>query len=110
MAREPAGSGKAEGPGRPDAASPVTLATVLSRLAGELADLRATHAAEQALAERLGRERAAALDDLARTRAEEAALDATLAEVAAREAALRRELEAGRVELAGNGTPGPNSC
>jgi hypothetical protein len=55
MARVPAAFAKDEvgaGGSAPD--SPVTLATVLSRLAGELADLRATHAAEQALSQRLG--------------------------------------------------------
>jgi hypothetical protein len=101
MARVPAGSGRGEeaGPERSAPDSPVTLATVLSRLAAELADLRATHAAEQALSQRLGRERAAALDELARIRAEKAAVEAALAEAAAREAVLRQELGAGRAQL-----------
>ncbi len=97
----PAGSGRGEeaGPERSSPDSPVTLATVLSRLAAELADLRATHAAEQALSQRLGRERAAALDELARTREEKVAVEAALAEAAAREAVLRRELGAGQAQL-----------
>ena len=97
----PAGSGRDEeaGPERSPPHSPVTIATVLSRLARDLADLRATHATEQALSQRLGSERAAALDELARTRAEKAAVEAALAEAAAREAALRRELGAGRARL-----------
>jgi len=102
MARVPAVFGKdGEAPERRAPDGPVTLATVLSRLAGELADLRATHAAEQALTQRLGRERAAALDELAQTQVAKAAVEATLSEARGREAATRRELDASRARLDG---------
>lgn len=103
MAEGPAESGRAaDEPERQPAAAAagtVTLATVLSRLAGEVADLRAAHAAERERADRLDRERAAALDELAGTRAAKAAVEAALAEAGRREAALRQDLETGRARL-----------